>query len=76
LGRSTTKMRDDVFSFFRDTYYRWAQPNPIELADLPDERDDEVLPAAMAQEVANVHLVSGRRVPRPSKISIRVRGIA
>jgi hypothetical protein len=30
--------------------------NPIELADLPDERDDEVLLYAMAQEVANVHL--------------------
>jgi hypothetical protein len=32
--------------------------NPIELADLPDERDDEVLLYAMAQEVANVHLAS------------------
>jgi hypothetical protein len=32
--------------------------NPIELAELPDERDDEVLLYAMAQEVANVHLVT------------------
>jgi Uncharacterized protein conserved in bacteria (DUF2252) len=32
--------------------------NPIELADLPDERDDEVLLYAMAQEVANVHLAT------------------
>ena len=32
--------------------------NPIELADLPDERDDEVLLYAMAQEVANVHLAA------------------
>lgn len=32
--------------------------NPIELADLPDKRDDEVLLYAMAQEVANVHLAA------------------
>ena len=38
--------------------------NPIELADLPDERDDEVLLAAMAQEVANVHLVTEETCPQ------------
>jgi hypothetical protein len=35
--------------------------NPIDFSDLPNERDDEVLLYAMAQETANVHLGSRGR---------------
>jgi uncharacterized protein (DUF2252 family) len=36
--------------------------NPIEIADLPKERDEHTLLDAMGSEAANVHLGSGRRV--------------
>lgn len=35
--------------------------NPIEMAELPKERDDETLLHAMGAEAANVHLGSGQR---------------
>jgi len=37
--------------------------NPIEIVDLPKERDEEKLLAAMGSEIANIHL--GRRRQRP-----------
>jgi hypothetical protein len=36
--------------------------NPIEIADLPEERDEETLLSAMGTEAANVHLGSKRQV--------------
>ena len=38
------------------------ESNPIEIADLPEERDEETLLYAMGSEVANVHLGSKRQV--------------
>jgi hypothetical protein len=38
--------------------------NPIEIDDLPKERDEEVLLHAMGSEAANVHLGSGRQAKR------------
>jgi uncharacterized protein DUF2252 len=36
--------------------------NPIEIADLPEERDEETLLSAMGSEAANVHLGTTRQV--------------
>lgn len=38
------------------------ESNPIEIADLPEERDEETLLYAMGSEAANVHLGSKRQV--------------
>jgi hypothetical protein len=38
------------------------ESNPIEIADLPEERDEEALLYAMGSEAANVHLGSKRQV--------------
>jgi hypothetical protein len=38
------------------------ESNPIEIADLPKERDEERLLCAMRSEAANVHLGSKRQV--------------
>ena len=36
--------------------------NPIEIADLPKEREEETLLYAMGSEVANIHLGSRQRI--------------
>ncbi len=38
------------------------ESNPIEIADLPEERDEETLLYAIGSEAANVHLGSKRQV--------------
>jgi hypothetical protein len=38
------------------------ESNPIEIADLPQERDEETLLYAMGSEAANVHLGSKRQI--------------
>lgn len=38
------------------------EANPIEMANLPEKRDEETLLRAMGREVANVHLGSRRRI--------------
>jgi hypothetical protein len=38
------------------------ESNPIEIADLPEEREEETLLYAMGSEAANVHLGSKRQV--------------
>ena len=38
------------------------ESNPIEIADLPEERDEETLLYEMGSEAANVHLGSKRQV--------------
>jgi hypothetical protein len=38
------------------------ESTPIEIADLPEERDEETLLYAMGSEAANVHLGSKRQI--------------
>jgi hypothetical protein len=52
---------------FQKVVGRWLirrlspESNPIEIADLPEERDEETLLHAMGSEAANVHLGRERR---------------
>ena len=65
LITSAVRSRDPYQTVRRGWIVRRLSPdsNPIEIADL-DERADEVLLSAMAQETANVHLGTRERVQR------------
>jgi len=62
--QSAVRSRDPFQKIMGTWLIRRLSPesNPIEIADLPAERDEETLLYAMGSEAANVHLGSKRQV--------------
>jgi Uncharacterized protein conserved in bacteria (DUF2252) len=64
--RSAVRSRDPYQEIVGSWLIRRLSPdsNPIEIDDLPEERDEEALLQAMGSEAANVHLGDGRVAKR------------